>query len=251
MVKINLYTIRGNKGKDIEFPGKLVGEKNIKLLSQAIRIYEDRKHPGTSKVKSRGEVSLSTRKIYRQKGTGHARHGAKSAPIFVGGGIAHGPKGIKRTLKLSKKIKNAALKAALAVKLEKKVVVAVDKLNDLKKTKDAYGLISNIISKLDISKKPKVMIVINSEAKNIIKAVKNIQDVGYTLVNNLNAYSVYYSDILVFDKNVLTSKVQESKKSTASKKPETKKIEKVQKNMKKKTEKQATRKDRKDTKKTK
>src|SRR3990167_6881084 len=105
MIKLNVYSPKATKKEAIPLLKSLEAKVNMKLLAQAIRVYEDRSHPGLSQVKTRGEVKISTRKIYKQKGTGYARHGAKSAPIFVGGGIAHGPKGIKRKLALPKKKK--------------------------------------------------------------------------------------------------------------------------------------------------
>src|SRR4030043_754050 len=118
MNKIEVYTIDANKKADISTPSNFKEKVNLSLLSQAIRVYGDRKHPGLNRAKTRSEVRGSTRKIYRQKGTGFARHGAKSAPIFVGGGIAHGPKGIKRILTLPSKMKKQALGLAFSSKLE-------------------------------------------------------------------------------------------------------------------------------------
>jgi len=71
-------------------------KKAEKLLVQIVRVFEDRTHFGLNKVKTRSEVNKTRKKLYKQKGTGGARHGAKSAHIFVGGGVAHGPKGEKR-----------------------------------------------------------------------------------------------------------------------------------------------------------
>ncbi|MBI1872200.1 50S ribosomal protein L4, partial [Candidatus Collierbacteria bacterium] len=71
---------------------------NEALLSQVIHVYRANTHQNTSKVKTRGEVNRTTKKVYRQKGTGNARHGARSAPIYVGGGVAHGPSGVSPAL---------------------------------------------------------------------------------------------------------------------------------------------------------
>ena len=77
MNKIDVYSIDASKKGDILTPANFKEKLNLELLSQAIRVYGDRKHPGLNKTKTRGEVRISTRKIYRQKGTGFARHGAK------------------------------------------------------------------------------------------------------------------------------------------------------------------------------
>src|SRR3989344_5966768 len=98
MLKVNLYDSAGKKKEGLSLPKEFEVKPNFRLLAQAYHVYEDRTHLGLAKAKTRGEVRISTKKIYKQKGTGGARHGAKSAPIFVGGGVAHGPKGIKRKL---------------------------------------------------------------------------------------------------------------------------------------------------------
>src|SRR3990167_4620035 len=108
MPKADTYSSKGTKQEGVNLPKALFGEKqNDKLLAQAIHVYRDRQHLGNSKVKTRGEVTATTRKWYRQKGTGRARHGAVSAPLFVGGGVAHGPKGINRhNLRLNAKLQH-------------------------------------------------------------------------------------------------------------------------------------------------
>jgi large subunit ribosomal protein L4 len=101
MLKVDLYSFEGKKKENATLPKEYDVKPNLILLSQAIHVFESREHLGLARTKTRSEVAISTKKIYRQKGTGGARHGAKSAPIFVGGGTAHGPKGVKRILRLS------------------------------------------------------------------------------------------------------------------------------------------------------
>ena len=98
LVQIPVFDLQGTPLDSWKIEGATFGKANSTLLAQAIRVYGSNSHQKTSKVKTRGEVDGSTRKIYRQKGTGNARHGAKYAPIFVGGGIAHGPTGILKLL---------------------------------------------------------------------------------------------------------------------------------------------------------
>src|SRR3990170_7427665 len=126
MIKLTIYSAKGTRKGSTNLPKSFIEKENLALLSQAVRVYEDRKHPGLSKVKTRGEVTASTRKIYRQKGTGGARHGAISAPIFVGGGIAHGPKGVKRILSLPKKMRKKALISSLNWKLKDSELFVID-----------------------------------------------------------------------------------------------------------------------------
>src|SRR3989344_8061779 len=88
-----MYDVKGAKNGVYVLPKEVFGAKiNQPLMAQAVRVYLANQRQGNAHTKSRGEITLTTAKWYRQKGTGRARHGAKSAPIFVGGGVAHGPK---------------------------------------------------------------------------------------------------------------------------------------------------------------
>ncbi|OGM11607.1 50S ribosomal protein L4 [Candidatus Woesebacteria bacterium RBG_16_34_12] len=185
-------------------PKKWQEKKNMQLLAQAIRVYESNRHPGLSKVKTRGEVNISTRKIYRQKGTGLARHGAKSAPIFVGGGIAHGPKGIKRELSLPRILKNKALMMALSLKAQEGRLFIIDKINGLEKTQQAKNLINKIIAKEKIlNKNPKIIISLSKENKKVEIALRNLRHVLLIPFRNLNAYNVFFTGMLLVDKEAL------------------------------------------------
>ena len=115
---INVFDLSGKKQKSWDIKEDALGASSPKLLAQALRVYESNAHQKTHKVKTRGEVVGSTRKIYRQKGTGNARHGAKYAPMFVGGGIAHGPTGVRPdNMVLPKRMRRRALAVALFDKL--------------------------------------------------------------------------------------------------------------------------------------
>ena len=117
-MNIPVFDIKGKELKAWSVEDNVFGKANTAILSQAVRVYTSNSHQKTSKVKTRGEVQGSTRKIYRQKGTGNARHGAKYAPIFVGGGIAHGPKGVRpENMILPKAMRRRALAAAMQTKM--------------------------------------------------------------------------------------------------------------------------------------
>src|SRR3989339_658705 len=91
-------------------------EVSPSLLAQAIHVYQENSHRGVSKTKTRGEINATKKKVYKQKGTGNARHGAKSAPIFVGGGVVFGPTGLKSAPKsLNQKMKVKALAGILSL----------------------------------------------------------------------------------------------------------------------------------------
>jgi large subunit ribosomal protein L4 len=214
MVKVDLYTAKGIKKGNFNLPGGFSEKANMKLLAQAIRVYEDRLHPGLSKVKTRGEIALSTRKIYRQKGTGGARHGAKSAPIFVGGGVAHGPKGIKRELSLPSKMRRKALRVALGIKIKGGNLAVVDLLSSLKKTKEAKDL----LEKIRDGKNLKFTFVLSAENKDKILILRNIENIKVIGFSNLNAYQVFNGGLILMDKEIFAVSKKKTDGTTKTKK---------------------------------
>lgn len=203
-MKIKTYTSTGTKTTPITSPKTWKGEVNTALISQAIRVYEDNLHVGSSVTKTRSEVSGSTRKIYRQKGTGGARHGARTAPIFVGGSKAHGPKQASRTLNLPSKMREKALVSALISKINDDRLVAVKTINKLTKTKQAHSLITKIQKDLKITKSSNrvtVVLPVKSEARRIFRNLENVEILDDSL---LNAYNVFFGGLLIFDEKSLT-----------------------------------------------
>jgi len=213
MSKVMVFSSKGVKKQSINFPKRFMETNNLPLLAQAIRVYEDRKHFGLAKKKTRGEVSLSTKKVWKQKGTGRARHGARSAPIFVGGGLAHGPRGKKRELVLPKKIRRKALKIALSNKVKDNAVVFVDSISGIKKTKEASVLIEKVTKALKKeSKKTRISFILSEENRKIAKLVKNIHNLRVYMFKNLNAHNVYFGGILLIDKDILKTKTKKKDK---------------------------------------
>ncbi len=207
MSKLQVYSAKGIKKPVVSLPKNMQANINMPLLSQALRVYEDRQHPGLSKVKTRSEVSLSTRKVWRQKGTGRARHGARSAPIFVGGGIAHGPKGVKRKLSLPKKMRQKALAVALTHKASEGKVILVDNFSDLKKTKEAVQLLTSIREKeKEIGKNSRFTVCLSPENIQAKLAFRNIKEVEIILFDQLNAHNVYFSAVLLIDSQAIKPK---------------------------------------------
>ena len=224
MIKLNVYSAKGVKRGTTNMPRDLLANNNLLLLAQAIRVYEDRSHKGTSKVKTRGQVRASTAKIWRQKGTGRARHGDIAAPIFVGGGVAHGPKGVKRILFLPKKMRQAALKVSLSLKAKEGKLVVADNLGQLSKTKEAKKFLDSIIGTILESELPsKVTVVLSNASKNAVNVFKNIKNLEITFFKNLNAYKVYFGGLVILDKEILTRKGNQSTESNVNRKKEVKK----------------------------
>lgn len=207
MAKANVYSKTKKKASSMSLPKTFDEKENMILLAQAIRVYGDRKKPRRGKVKTRGEVVASTRKIWRQKGTGRARHGDVGAPIFVGGGKAHGPRGEKRELTLPKKMREKALRVALSLKAKEGKVAVIDEVSKIKKTKDAQKIINDIVKKDLRGKNPKKITVClaeeNKEAQKFFRNIKNLETFEF---QGLNAHRVFYGGLLVFDKKVLKKK---------------------------------------------
>ena len=129
MPQVALYDREGEKLGQADLSDELFAAPvNPDLLHQAVVAVEQARHYDTAHTLRRSQVKLTKGKWYRQKGTGRARHGARSAPIFVGGGVAHGPSGRRRKPKLNRRMRRQALAAALSVKLHEGAVIVVDEI---------------------------------------------------------------------------------------------------------------------------
>jgi len=166
------------------------------LLAQAIYVYQENSHAGTSKVKTRGEVDFTKKKVYKQKGTGNARHGAKSAPIFVGGGVVFGPRGLKLATKsLNKKMKLKALLGALSLYNKENRL----SLLDASAIKDQSSK-----SALKALGKDKLGLVHFQEDQKVLKSVSNLENITLLSANRLNVLKVVQSPKLVLTNKALT-----------------------------------------------
>ncbi len=193
----DVYNLKGKVVGALDLSKEIFGAPlNKTLIAQAVRVYLANQRRGTASTKTRGEVNFSTRKIYQQKGTGRARHGAVSAPIFVHGGVAFGPKPRNYGLELPKKMKRKALFSALSTKLKEKEIKIVEGLSEIKpKTKSMVEVLLNLQTP-----QRKVLLVMSesgNKTENIQRAVRNIESVTYTLADKLNTYEVLNADMLV------------------------------------------------------
>ncbi len=149
------------------------------------------KRQGNHNTKTRGEVSYSGRKLLPQKGTGNARHGDRGANIFVGGGVAHGPKPKDYYYPLPKKVRKLGLKMALTLKAKENNLLVVDvlELGDVPKTKKAVELLKN----LGIDQQ-KVLLVLPQKEEVIYKSFRNLPYVKVLPVEGLNVYDMLWAD---------------------------------------------------------
>lgn len=202
-MNIPVYDIKGKALESWKVEDKVFGQGNSALLSQAVRIYVSNSHQKTSKVKTRGEVQGSTRKIYRQKGTGNARHGAKYAPIFVGGGIAHGPKGVRpENMILPKTMRRRALAAAMHLKLKDK---AISGLSGVKTFSGKTAAIVKLLGLVASHPKNSVLVVTDGTAASLYAATLNLQGVSMKRASLVNAYDLVAATHLIVTKKALST----------------------------------------------
>ncbi|HVZ67313.1 MAG TPA: 50S ribosomal protein L4 [Patescibacteria group bacterium] len=201
-LSISVFGIDGSKKGTVSLSAEIFGAPvNTSLMSQAVRVYLVNQRQGTAATKTRGEVTGSTRKIYRQKGTGKARHGAITAPIFVGGGIAFGPRPRIFDLKMSKQMRRKALFSALSFKNGEGKVFVVDVNGASGKTKEMSKVLKTMGTVNKDGKANKVLFV--TEDEKVKKTVANIGGLTRESAHVLNTYSVLNSNFIVFEKNAL------------------------------------------------
>ena len=204
-MKINKISLDG-KTTSIEVLDKVFsGKINKKLVANVLYKTNANYKGHHGKTKQQNEVAGSTSKIYAQKGTGGARHASRKAPIFVGGGVAHGPKGQSayKIRKLNKSEKKLSIASLISEKNKlKNLIIFSDFTNDIKKTKEMNG----IINKFEI--KNSLIILDKISKEKIEKSARNIPNIKITDVNHFSAF-----DILKFKKVVFTeSSVKELEK---------------------------------------
>ncbi|MDO8577080.1 MAG: 50S ribosomal protein L4 [Candidatus Daviesbacteria bacterium] len=201
-LSVPVYSLAGRAAGTLTLPKEIFGQKvNKKLLSQAMRVYMTNQKSLTGFTKTRGEVEGSTAKIYRQKGTGRARHGGIRAPIFVGGGIVFGPKPRKIRLELPQRMKKTALLSAFSAKTADKQVMGLSGLEKASgKTKEMVELLTKIAGK---NKNTSSLIVTGEQQNNVVRAVRNIPGADILPVNLINVYEVLKHDLLFMTKEAV------------------------------------------------
>ena len=194
-MKFPLLNIDGSKSESIEISDKLVKLKvNHKLIKFVIDWQFNHAKPRTAKTKQRNEIRGSTKKIAPQKGGGGARHASRKAPLFVGGGVAHGPKGDKyKVKKINKKVRRLALAQTLSKKnLDKNLHILADVKKEIRKTKEF-----NIF--LEKNKLVNALIISDSDTmKNINKSARNIKNVKLIKDEGTNIYDLFkYKNVII------------------------------------------------------
>ena len=195
-MKIDKINLTGKK-ETFEITGKIFSNKNYDKLIQTV-IYKQNANfkKRKSKTKQKNEIIGSTSKIYAQKGTGNARHASRKAPIFVGGGVAHGPKGENayKIRKLNKNEKKVSVSAIISKKHKtNNLIVFEDFKSTISKTKKMFEILNQNDAKNAI------LILDKSSKENIYKSAKNIPNIKITDVNHFSSF-----DLLKYNKIIFT-----------------------------------------------
>lgn len=200
-VKVAVVDVTGVAKGNMTLSPEIFGQTpNKNLVAQAVRVYLANQRQGTSSTKTRSDVTGSTRKIYRQKGTGRARHGAAKGPIFVGGGIVFGPHPQDYSLKFPKKMKKAALIYALSQKAQDGAIRVID--GDFSgKTKE----IAKLMKIMDLNKKGIVnkALFVTDKNENSARAAHNLAGLKIESAATLSTYGVVICRYLIFMKSAV------------------------------------------------
>ena len=199
-MKFPLLNIDGTKSEQIEVSDKIVKLKiNYKLIKFVIDWQLNHSKPRTAKTKQRNQIKGSTVKIVAQKGSGGARHASRKAPLFVGGGVAHGPKGaVYKIKKINKKVRKLALAQTISKKnLEKNLHILADVKKEIKKTKE----FNRFLEKNNLAN---VLIISDSDTlKNISKSARNIKNVKLIKDEGTNIYDLFkYKNVIMTSSSV-------------------------------------------------
>jgi large subunit ribosomal protein L4 len=204
-MKLDVFNIQGEKtGRAVDLPDDVFGgEPNEHVLYLAVKQYLANQRQGTHKSKERWEVSGSTRKLHRQKGTGGSRKGDINSPLYPGGARVFGPRPRDYEQKLNKKVKRLARKSALSAKAKTGSIVIVEDLNfEAPKTKTFVDM----LSKLNVGKKS--LVVVAEQNENAHLSSRNIPNTKLVRAQDVNTYEIMYANTLVLSEGSIQKIVE-------------------------------------------
>lgn len=199
-VELNIVDASGNKaGTRAASAIVFGGEKTAsQLLHQAVRYERNKKRAGTHNVKTRAEVAGGGAKPWKQKGTGRARAGSNTSPLWVGGGVAHGPKQRSYAFSMNKKERRRALRDALSAKrANEKLLVIKDFGLSEAKTKAAQ----EVLVKLGLAANTKALVILAEDNKIAAKSLRNLAKVKVAVVDGLNVYDIVNAEYLLIQES--------------------------------------------------
>lgn len=197
MKAVTVYKHDGSEAGTFELPKDIFGiEPSMDVLYQVIKAYLANQRQGNACTKSRSEVNASKAKPFRQKGTGRARAGKASSPVWVGGGVAFGPKPRSFKQKINSKMRRVGLKSAYSIKASEDSIFVVE---DFLLSEPKTSTVANVLGALGIAGK-KIMFIASAKDDNFYKSSKNIPNMVLEMAENANAYDITNSDVLLMTK---------------------------------------------------
>ena len=209
-MKLSVYNQEGKPVNEVELDTSIFdGKVNQALLYQAVLMYRANKRKGLAATKTRGEVSGGGKKPWRQKGTGRARVGSSRNPVWIKGGVAHGPHPHSFAYTLPRKIKIAALKSGLNAKLKDDSLLLLDSLKlEAPKTKAAVLILKNLDSKKKAVFANKKILMVSSELdKNLELSFRNINNLTLTTAKGLNTLDILKAQKMIITTDALSALV--------------------------------------------
>ena len=198
-MQVVVKNIAGENVGEAELRDDIFGiEPNVSVMHQALVRQLANRRLGTHKAQTRGDVSRTKAKWFRQKGTGRARHGSRSAPIFVGGGVAHGPKPRDYVQKMPRKMRRLAVRSALSAKVADARLVVLDVL-DFQEPKTR--LMAEALRNLGIA--GSAVVVLSERNVNVERSINNLEDVKTLQAGYLNVRDLLKYDYLIVPKGAL------------------------------------------------
>ena len=197
MATIDVFNMKREKVGSLDLADEVfAGEVKEQLFYEVVKAQLASRRQGTASAKERSAVSGSTKKIYKQKGTGQARHGSKRAPVFVGGGQAHPPRPRDWSYRPPRQVRIGALRSALSKFAKEGNLIVVDKL-ELKEIK-TKGLLSAFTT---LKTKKKVMVVDSADNENLKLSIRNCRDHQFLPPEGVNVFDLLRHDTLVVSKD--------------------------------------------------
>ncbi len=199
MPKAPVYNMAGEKVGEIELSESVFGiEPNVSVLHDSVKNHLANCRQGTQSALTKGEVDVTTRKPWRQKGTGRARAGHAGSPVWTHGGVAFAPKPRDYSYTLNKKVKRLAIKSALSSKAAEGEIVVIDTLAMPEIKTKAFR---TFLDQIDVT--GKALVITKEVDESVIKSARNIPGVETTFANVINPYDVLNAGKLVVDKAAL------------------------------------------------
>ena len=204
MSKYDIKNVEGQAAGQADLSDDVFGiEPNKSVLHDSVKNHLANCRQGTQSALTKGEVSYSTRKPWRQKGTGRARAGYTGSPVWTHGGVAFAPKPRDYSYTLNKKVKRLALKSALSAKAAENEIVVVD---GLKVEEIKTSVFNSFLKKIGVEKK--ALVVTESVDEKVVKSARNIAGVETTIASILSPYMILTNGVMVVDKAAL-AKIEE------------------------------------------